>query len=210
MKHKSTALILVGCLLIAAAGFLTGYNIAEDKNAGMASEAVISVLHQAANNQKAIWENTDEQVIPDYLLNPDMEMLTVTADDTDYIGILEIPAQGLKLGVASELTMPALKKSPCRYYGSIYDDNCIIAAHNYQSHFGQLPSVQIGDKITFTDVEGTVFEYKVSAIEIIPGTDSDTMKEEGDWDLSLFTCTLTRTERLTIRCKRIEQGGSAV
>lgn len=206
---RSTAFITIGVVLISAAAFLTGFNVAEDQNAGTASNEVVAMVSQIANDRKAIWEEPDEDVIPDYLLNPDMEMPTIEKDGVDYIGVIELPNQGIKLGVASELQMYSLKRTPCRYDGSIYDDSCIIAGHNYRSHVWNLNYVQIGDPVTFTDADGTVFEYQVSAIEEIDGQDEDAMKA-GDWDLTMFTCTLTRTERLTIRCERTDRGGIAM
>lgn len=206
---RSTAFITIGVILISAAAFLTGFNVAEDQSAGTASNEVVAMVSQIANDRKAIWEEPDEDVIPDYLLNPDMEMPTIEKDGVDYIGVIELPNQGIKLGVASELQMSSLKRTPCRYDGSIYDDSCIIAGHNYRSHFWNFNYVQIGDPVTFTDADGTVFEYQVSAIEEIDGQDENAMKA-GDWDLTMFTCTLTRTERLTIRCERTDRGGIAM
>ena len=31
-----------------------------------------------------------------------------------------------------------LKKAPCHYYGTYYEKDFVIAAHNYKSHFGRL------------------------------------------------------------------------
>lgn len=209
MKHKSSLVIAAGFLLITAAAFITGYNVAEDRYAGDASNEVINLVSQVSNERKAIWDDAVEEVIPDYLLNPNMEMPTVEKDDVEYIGVIEIPAQGIKLGVASELTMPSLKKTPCRYEGSIYDNTCIIAGHNYQSHFGKLGSVRVGDEVIFTDVDGVTFSYKVSEIETVDGNDVEGMKA-GEWDMTLFTCKLTRTQRLTVRCQRTDRGGVAL
>ena len=201
MKHKSSLMLAAGFLFITAAAFITGYNVAEDRYAEEASSEVITLVSQIANERKAIWDGASEKVIPDYLLNPNMEMPTVEKDDIDYIGVVEIPAQGIQLGVASEQTMPSLKKTPCRYEGSIYDNTCIIAGHNYQSHFGRLGSVRVGDEVTFTDVDGTVFSYQVSEVETIDGDDVEGM-EAGEWDMTLFTCRLNRYQRIAVRCTR--------
>lgn len=205
MKHRSSLVISLGVLLITASAFLTGYNVAEDRYAGETSDEVVSLVTQVSNDRKSIWADADQEVIPDYLLNPEMEMPTVEKDGVDYIGVIEIPAQGIQLGVGSGLTMPVLKKVPCRYSGSIYDNTCIIAGHNYKSHFGNLAGTQVGDTVTFTDVDGVVFSYEVSEIETIDGKDVDGMKA-GEWDLTLFTCQLNRAKRLAIRCMRTDRG----
>lgn len=207
MRHKSSAMIAAGVLLIAAAALITGYNVAEDRLAGVSSKEAAALVMRIASDRKAVWKDADQEVIPDYLLNPGMEMPTVAKDGIDYVGVLEIPSQGIRLSVANELSMASLKETPCRYEGSIYDDTCIIAGHNYRSHFGKLGALQVGDAVTFTDVDGTAFSYEVSAIETIDGTDTEGMKA-GKWDLTLFTCKLTRTQRLVIRCARTDQGGA--
>ena len=207
MRRRSSAMIAAGILLITTAAFLTGYNVAEDRYAGASSGEAVSLITRIADDRKAVWEGADLEVIPDYLLNPGMEMPTVTKDGIDYVGVLEIPSQDLRLGIASKLSLSSLKEAPCRYAGSIYNNTCIIAGHNYRSHFGKLHSLQVGDAVTFTDVDGTVFPYEVSAIETVEGTDVEGM-EAGEWDLTLFTCKLTRTQRLAIRCARTDQGGA--
>ncbi|MFR9098498.1 MAG: sortase [Anaerostipes hadrus] len=75
----------------------------------------------------------------------------------------------------------------------------IIAGHNCRSHFSRLKTLDIGSKIWFIDLEGNRFEYKVSDIEIIKGTDVKQM-EKGKWDMTLFTCTYGGQNRMALRC----------
>ena len=128
-------------------------------------------------------------------------MPTVSFDGNDYIGRVDIPSLGLSLPVISEWSYPRLKIAPCRYTGSAYLDNLIIAAHNYSSHFGNLNRLNTGDTVTFTDVDGNQFTYAVSLIEDLPGTAIEEM-QAGEWDLTLFTCTLGGRSRVTVRCER--------
>ena len=95
------------------------------------------------------------------------------------------------------------KNIPCRYDGSAYTDGLIIAAHNYAAHFGNLKTLQGGDTITFTDMDQNVFTYEVVELEILQPTDIEEM-ESGDWDLTLFTCTVSGQSRVTIRCEQAE------
>ena len=128
-------------------------------------------------------------------------MPTVSFDGNDYIGRVDIPSLGLSLPVISEWSYPRLKIAPCRYTGSAYLDNLIIAAHNYSSYFGNLNRLNTGDTVTFTDVDGNQFTYAVSLIEDLPGTAIEEM-QAGEWDLTLFTCTLGGRSRVTVRCER--------
>ena len=87
--------------------------------------------------------------------------------------------------------------------GSAYTDDLIIAAHNYTRHFGNLKNLEPGDRIIFTDVDGNVFSYEVILRETLMPTAIEEM-ESGDWDLTLFTCTIGGAYRVTVRCQRAE------
>jgi sortase A len=144
-----------------------------------------------------------ENEIPDYILNPQMDMPEQEIDGHKYIGSLEVPACSLTLPVISQWSYPELKIAPCRYKGSAYLDNMIIAAHNYPSHFGNLKNLQPMDAIVFTDIDGNSFRYQVVEKEVLKSTAIEEM-EAGEWDLTLFTCTIGGADRITIRCEKTE------
>ena len=126
-------------------------------------------------------------------------------DGVEYIGTLTIPALGLELPIVSAWSDALLDLAPCRYTGSAYLGDLIIAGHNYRRHFGPLGRIAPGDRVTFTDVDGNVFAYNVAEIQILKPTAIEDMLSE-EWDLSLFTCTLGGQTRLTVRCEKAETG----
>ena len=63
-----------------------------------------------------------------------------------------------------------------------------------------------GDNVTFVDVTGAAYHYIVLTAETIDGYDLRGM-EEGEWDLTLFTCNFSGIERTTVRCARVQQSG---
>lgn len=135
--------------------------------------------------------------------NPAKEQEIWAEIDSDwYIGILTIPTLQVEVPIFSEYVFDQLPYTPCRYAGSYLTDNMIVAAHNYDSHFGRIRKLDSGDPIDFTDVTGTVYHYQVIQTEILPDTAVEEM-EQGNWDLTLFTCTLSGTQRVTVRCERI-------
>lgn len=109
---------------------------------------------------------------------------------------------GVELPVFDEWNYKRLKTAPCRYTGSVFADDMIIAAHNYKSHFGTLNKLKSGDKVTFIDPYGTAHRYVVSQLITLDGT-SVTDMQAGDWDFTLFTCTKGGAQRVTVRCSRI-------
>ena len=208
-KQKGLLLITMGLLLIAAALILVSYNLYDGLRAERAASRVVDQLSadfpsEAAPEAPAGSAGEQEPaVIPDYVLNPDMEMPVENIDGTDVIGVLRIPALELELPVISEWSYPDLKTAPCRYSGSAYLDNLIICGHNYASHFGNLKNLWEGDLATFTDMDGNVFTYRMVEQETLPPTAMDAM-ESGEWDLTLFTCTMGGQSRVTVRFEREE------
>lgn len=209
MKNKNGVLLIgLGLLLIAAALFLAGYNIYDNYRAERSAGKALNQLDEYIDIQKSKEDknhhddsisSSEETEIPDYVLNPDMEMPVQTIDGQDYVGVLSIPALDLELPVISQWSYPKLKIAPCRYKGSAYLGDLVIAAHNYKSHFGSLKDLRQGDSVIFSDMDGNVFTYEVMELEALKSTDIEEM-ESGDWDLTLFTCTVGGQSRVTIRC----------
>ena len=203
MKRKAGKLLMtIGLLLIAAAFLLMVYNIWESKKAENMSE---EILNQIKDGQDENVSSDDADEKPLYEIYPDMEMPVLTIDGVDYIGILIVPSLGLELPVAGNWSYPNLRRSPCRYKGSAYSNDMIIAGHNYSRHFGGLKNLAIGEEISFRDVDGHIFQYQVDDIETIPGTAVEDM-DAGEWDMTLFTCTYGGKSRVTIRCRKLENG----
>ena len=191
--------IHLGLLLIAAALFLSAYNEMESHEARNSAQQVIAQMCQTLPTETAA--ETEAPVIPEYLLDVDREMPVQTINGRDYIGVLTIPSLELELPVLSQWDYPALKVAPCRYSGSLYQDNLIICAHNYASHFGKLKNLRVGDTAIFTDMDENVGRFQLAAQETIQPEDLEAM-EAGDWDLTLFTCTVGGQTRVTIRFER--------
>lgn len=209
MRKLSSVLIALGAALLFGALGLTVFNLRQSNAAGETAARIAGVLREAIPTESAPSQDGDfysetqkELRIPDYELNPEMEMPTVRIDDREYIGVLSIPALGRELPVISSWDYPGLRVAPCRYTGSAYTDDLVIAAHNYASHFGRLRELSQGDSIRFTDTDGNVFDYVVSELEILEPYAVSQMTE-GDWDLTLFTCTPGGQYRVTLRCNRI-------
>lgn len=210
--------IILGLLLIAAAGVLATYNVFADHKAMESSTDALAELEliipanpavvqpliytqteQAETTESPVIPEAADTVIPDYILNPDMEMPTEKINGQHYIGILEIPAIGLYLPIISQWSDYSLNIAPCRYTGSAYKGDLIIAGHNYNSHFASLNRLSQGDTVYFTDVDGNIFRYEVAERETLQPTAVEQM-QSGDWDLTLFTCTYGGQARITIRC----------
>ena len=199
---RGTAWINVGLLLIAAALFLSAYNEVASREARDSAQQVIVQLCETLPTETAAGaEETEAPSVPEYLLDADREMPVQTINGQDYIGVLSIPSLELELPVISQWDYPSLKVAPCRYSGSLYQDNLIICAHNYASHFGKIKNLRVGDTAIFTDMDENVVSFQLAAQETIQPEDLEAM-EAGDWDLTLFTCTVGGQSRVTVRFVR--------
>lgn len=196
---RSNILILSGAILILAAIAISLFNIIDTRRAYTASEQVAVKLTEALADRDSF---ASTEGVPNYILNPEIEMPVEVIEEREYIGTLEIPAIGISLPVISEWSYPSLRIAPCRYYGSAYTDDLIIAAHNYTVHFGNIRDLHMGDIVRFIDVDGNVFEYEVIELETLAPNAVSQMKS-GDWDLTLFTCTIGGRSRVTLRCERV-------
>ena len=110
------------------------------------------------------------------------------------------------LPVLTDWSYAKLKKAPCHCYGTYYEKDFVIAAHNYKAHFGRLSELQAGDVVVFTDVSGTAHHYEVVILETLPKNATKEMITSG-FDLSLYTCTLGGGSRVTVRCNAAENSG---
>lgn len=211
------AAYLFGILCILAGLLLFVRNLGEDREAGIEASDSLQVLADelreeekgtqqpfcvdGGRNIPGTGKETQQAVLSFY---KDMEMPAKRVEGRRYIGILEIGALRLKLPVLDTFSYRNIKVAPARFFGSVYDDNLILLAHNYQSHFGKLHLLQTGDEVSFTDMDGNRFRYTVTGVEVIGGMEREKL-EEGDFDLCLFTCTLGGKNRVIVRCRRVEE-----
>ena len=178
--------IALGVLCILLAVVIIRNNFIESAQAGSASDAFLSgVINQ----------------MPDTVLeDTSTDMPVVDVDGHSFVGTVEIPSLGLLLPVQSRLSKEDAKYAVCRYRGSIASNDLIIAGHNYVEHFGNLNQLTTGDEVIVTDMNGKSYKYEVANIETLGAYDVIDMVA-GEWDLTLFTCTIGGANRVTVRCE---------
>mgnify|MGYP004584025207 FL=1 len=194
MKQKlGKGLSRLGIVLIVVALSLCAYNVYDSFRASWSSKKILDAY---VAKQSSITQGE----VPDYILNPDMDMPEVELEGLTCVGMIEIPALDIKLPVTSTFTYALMKVAPCRYYGTPYKKNMVIAAHNSWYHFGRLNTLKAKNKVIFTDAASNRFVYRVDAIEALrPNSVKDVTS--GKWPLTLFTCTLDAQNRVVVRCK---------
>lgn len=195
--------MILGTALVLAALSLFLWNQRENNAAGASAEKILSRITELIemNNMS----DTDAAAENGAESNPggsdpyDPAMREAEIDGYAYVGYLYIPSLELALPVMSEWDENRLKISPCRYFGSTKTDNLVICGHNYISHFGPIRHLAVGDRVYFTDMDGVVWKYEVQAVDVLGPADIDAMTD-GEYDLTLFTCTYGGQSRVTVRC----------
>lgn len=209
----SNVLIIMGVVCIILAAGMVALNLREQQ---MADESAQQVLQSLKTVVTPVTEPPTDEMdpigvppsvtqpveIPDYILNPNMDMPETEIDGVAYIGYLELTSLELELPVITRTTGSYLQISPCRFEGSAYLDNLVIGAHNYDRHFGRIGKLSYGDEITFTDIDGNQFHYRVADIEVLQPHQGEILCN-GEWPLTLYTCTIGGRTRVTVRCEKI-------
>ena len=190
MRNKKFAgyiYIAIGVALIVTAALLLNNNLKENAGAGAASDELLDgVIMQ----------------MPDVVLESEASgpMPVVAVDGRSFVGTVEIPSLGLLLPIQDEWSNDNAKVSVCRYKGSVYDNDLIICGHNYTEHFGNLNQLEMGAEVIVTDMNGRSFHFQVSNLETLGAFDIEEM-EAGEWDFTMFTCTVGGANRVTVRCE---------
>lgn len=198
---------MAGGMLLLTAALLVGEYVFLDESIVKASTK--EVLEQIDNElaleeTETATETKTEDTAPLFAKYPNVEMPVAEIDGHYYIGRLDIPELELSLPVMDEWDVSDLEIAPCRYQGSVYQGDMVIAAQGYKSQFGTLKNLREGSRVIFTDMDGNSFLYDVTQIEQLP---SDAVEEiqEGEWALTLFTCTTGGAYQIVVHCVEAAQ-----
>jgi len=106
------------------------------------------------------------------------------------LGTLKIPKLGLTVKVYEDESLESLAKGAGHFkFTSVWDGNVGLAGHNrgVTNHFGQIHTLQNGDKIVYTTMLGTR-TYEVYSVGQINESDFSRLDRTSDNIISLVTC----------------------
>ena len=178
-------LVAAGALLLLAGALLAGQNLLTERRAArQTADLLASVETRIA-------------------APADLPAPEVTGDPWagyEVIGVVGLPDLGLSLPVLAGYTQDLLAVAPCRYTDdlALEPGQLVVAGHNYRTHFGRLGELAPGSRITWQNLDGVTYTYTVTEVTEIDAGDREAL-EQGDWDLTLFTCDVTRTRRILVR-----------
>ncbi len=194
MKIKNIKLaplisLILGCVLIlCAAGILVYDKI---------------TVEISANNMQEILEKAESKMPTIVDQYPDERgnniMPSAEINGVNVIGILEVPLYGVKLPVCANWSAKTVSSIPCRFLGSIYDRTLIIGADEGKTQFNCAETIQIGDNIYITDMEGGRYTYVVTDIDRSSSADREVLQSK-DADLTIFVNNSLSMQYILIRC----------
>ena len=178
-------LVAAGALLLLAGALLAGQNLLTERRAARRTADLLAAVETRI-------------AAPADLPAPE-----VTGDPWagyEVIGVVGLPDLGLSLPVLADYTQDLLAVAPCRYTDdlALEPGQLVVAGHNYRTHFGRLGELAPGSRITWKNLDGVTYTYTVTEVTEIDAGDREAL-EQGDWDLTLFTCDVTRTRRILVR-----------
>ena len=203
----------LGNMLMAAGGFLIlcavivlGVNFYHEYKAGKEVDRILPILESKIRHvsESQTPESGSAKKGEEISFVPE----EVIIDGNVYIGILSVPSLELDLPVIRDYSDANLNIAPCLYSGSYLSDDMVIAGHNYRKHFSRLRKIPESTEIDFRCINGDVIKYRVLRVETIEPTQIEYLKEkdeESQWDLSLFTCSMSGADRCVVRCIRVEE-----
>lgn len=125
---------------------------------------------------------------------------TEVTEDSYYsngsLGTLKIPAIDLTVNIYQGTGSATLKKGAGHFTNtSIWNGNVSLAAHNRgaNSYFGEIHTLENGDRITLTTKEGTR-TYSVTSVSKISETDNSMLESTSENCVTLFTCVRDQKE----------------
>ena len=178
-------LVAAGALLLLAGALLAGQNLLTERRAARQTADLLAAVETRI-------------AAPADLPAPE-----VTGDPWagyEVIGVVGLPDLGLSLPVLADYTQDLLAVAPCRYTDdlALEPGQLVVAGHNYRTHFGRLGELAPGSRITWQNLDGVTYTYTVTEATEIDAGDREAL-EQGDWDLTLCTCDVTRTRRILVR-----------
>ena len=187
-------MIVLGLLLtFSAAGLYAHYEYRAREAGVNAQELLIDV-------KQGIRERKQTAVV---LEAPKGQMIQDSVNGLGVIGILQIEEAGIQLPVIGNWSCANLEYGPCRYSGSLEEDDLVLLGHNYQGHLADLDLVEQGDTVEFFDVTGESYTFLVAQTADIAPTDVEAVSEP-EHPLTIFTCTPGGQRRFVVYCDRID------
>ena len=188
-RGKKLAALLGALLLVAAAGLFVLQQVGATQ-AEKRAAALLETLYAALPDITA--GSADDRM--------DMAMPVLEAEGINFAAILEVPMFDCALPVSSPWSEKSLRNYPCRFYGSLYDRSLIIGGSDQAGQLDFLEQIDIGHRVSITDMTGAKYSYSVYRVDRAKHADADVLLDDGA-AVTLFARDSFSLEYIIVRCK---------
>ena len=135
---------------------------------------------------------------------------TKTGDSYTIIAKVNIPKLNKEYPIISKTTDELLKISPCKFWGPKPNEvgNFCIVGHNYRNEkfFSKVPTLERGDTIELTDMEGRTIKYVVYTKYTVDPADVACTSQltKGRKEVTLITCTDDSKQRVVVKAREVK------
>ena len=173
-------------LIIAAVGMFVWCQIDANQNEENLREYVALINEAVSEKQNAVLEEKSDNMMP-----------VMSIKRKDFIGLLEFQSNNRILPVCAK--WENIDAYPCRFEGSIYDGSIIIGATDQKGQIDFIDNILVSDKVTFTDMLGDCYSYKVMNIRFSDNAEYGNLTK-GDYDLTIFIKKTYSSDYIIINC----------
>lgn len=187
-KYFIYLLMFLGCaLIVASVCIFIWWQVSIAKNAEKLKEYVAIINERLPETQSAVLEEKS-----------DYSMAVLSIENNDFIGLLTFEKNKSVFPVCA--TWKDVNSFPCRLCGSVYDSTVIIGATEQKGQIDFTESIFVSDTITFTDMLGNCYSYRVEDIKNSNNADYKNLANVNS-DMVLFIKRTYSQEYLIIECK---------
>ena len=133
--------------------------------------------------------------VPEERMDNVMPVLSI--NETDFIGVLEMPKYESVLPVCAD--WGRITKYPCKFTGSIYDRTLKIGATSQKGQYDFYREISLGDTLIFTDTQGNRYTYTVTNLKYAKHADQSTLNNTTS-ALTLFIKNVYDFQYLIVSC----------
>ena len=189
MRRSGKIIFVLGFLLIVSSFCLLFFLQYQTKQAKSINDEVVQIMETLLTNRREGEMDFERE----------SEMPVLELKGADYVALLEIPSQGLKLPISNTWDKKEIMLHPCKFEGSAYDGTLIIGGYDQTGQFDFFDTIQDGAAVIVTDMTGAAFSYEVKRVE---RSDSAELKDliDDKSDFTLFVRDAQLLEYIFVRC----------
>ena len=200
-------------------GIMDEFNneVQEDNTIAKNNVLVVVLSDTTGNNEEVVIDNTNNSTDTGAQQVANRRTTQTTTEGYRYatIATISIPKINLQYPILdgetdSEAETEALLKiSPTKFWGSNPNEvgNFCIVGHNYRNSkfFSKVPTLENGDIIEITDLEGRTLRYSIyNKYEVVPEDLSCTSQlTNGKKEITVITCTNDSKMRVIVKARAV-------